>query len=246
MNLFWIKKFNKRILIISLVFLVAGFFIIRHQINPVQMEYKTVEVIQGDLVQSVLATGKLDALRKVDVGAQVSGQLQHLYVKVGDKVKKGQLLGMIDPQQEKNKIKEVAASLKELNAKRVEAKAEQKLALLTLHRQKNLAWLKLVSQQELDQAETDLAIKNAKIETIKAQINKTRISLDTAKLNLQYTSIFAPMGGEVVKITTLEGQTVIASQQAPNILTLADMSKMLVNVQVSEADIIHLKPGLKV
>ncbi len=69
--------------------------------------------------------------------------------------------------------------------------------------------------------------------------------LDTAKTNLDYTRIVAPMAGEVTQITTLQGQTVIAAQQAPNILTLADMSTMLVKAQVSEADVIHLKPGQK-
>ncbi|SQA96399.1 Macrolide-specific efflux protein macA precursor [Cedecea neteri] len=65
------------------------------------------------------------------------------------------------------------------------------------------------------------------------------------KRNLEFTRIVAPMAGEVTQITTLQGQTVIAAQQAPNILTLADLSTMLVKAQVSEADVIHLKPGQK-
>ncbi|ACQ67294.1 macrolide transporter subunit MacA [Candidatus Williamhamiltonella defendens] len=246
MNLIWLKKLNKKVIVIPLILLMSGFFVIRFQMKPAEIQYKTVSVTQGDIVQSVLATGKLDALRKVDVGAQVSGQLQHLYVKIGDKVKQGQLLGMIDPQKAKNQIKEVAAALEDLNAQSAQAEAEKKLTLLTLNRQKNLARLKLISPQDIDQTETDLAVRKAKIEMIKAQINRTRISLDTANLNLEYTKISAPMSGEVVQITTLEGQTVIATQQVPNILTLADMSTMLVNTQVSEADIIHLKPGLKI
>ncbi len=103
----------------------------------------------------------------------------------------------------------------------------------------------MVSRQDLDQAVTDLAVKNAKVGTIDAQINKAKASLDTAKINLDYTQISAPMDGDVVQITTLQGQTVIAAQQAPNILTLADMSTMLVQAQVSEADVINLKPGMK-
>lgn len=83
------------------------------------------------------------------------------------------------------------------------------------------------------------------IGTIDAQIKRNQASLDTAKTNLDYTRIVAPMAGEVTQITTLQGQTVIAAQQAPNILTLADMSTMLVKAQVSEADVIHLKPGQK-
>ncbi len=90
-----------------------------------------------------------------------------------------------------------------------------------------------------------MAVKQAQIGAIDAQIKRNQASLDTAKTNLDYTRIVAPMAGEVTQITTLQGQTVIAAQQAPNILTLADMSTMLVKAQVSEADVIHLQPGQK-
>ena len=86
----------------------------------------------------MLATGKLDALRKVDVGAQVSGQLKTLSVAIGDKVKKDQLLGVIDPEQAENQIKEVEATLMELRAQRQQAEAELKLARVTYSRQQRL------------------------------------------------------------------------------------------------------------
>lgn len=214
-------------------------------LNAPLPQYQTLVVRQGDLQQSVLATGKLDALRKVDVGAQVSGQLKTLRVNIGDKVQKDQLLGVIDPEQAENQIKEVDATLMELRAQLNQARAERKLAAVTLARQQQLAQRQLVSRQELDTAATDLAVKEAQIGTIDAQIQRNQATLDTAKANLDYTRIVAPMAGEVTEITTLQGQTVIAAQQAPNILTLADMSTMLVKAQVSEADIIHLKPGQK-
>jgi macrolide-specific efflux system membrane fusion protein len=114
---------------------------------------------------------------------------------------------------------------------------------VTLTRQQALAKTQAISKQDLDTATTELAVKQAQIGTIDAQIKRNQASLDTAKTNLDYTKIVAPMAGEVTQITTLQGQTVIAAQQAPNILTLADMSTMLVKAQVSEADVIHLKPG---
>ncbi len=88
---------------------------------------------------------------------------------------------MIDPQQAQNQIKEVEATLQDLNAQRIQAKAELHLATVTLGRQQNLAKLQVVSRQDLDQAVTDLAVKNAKVGTIDAQINKAKASLDTAK-----------------------------------------------------------------
>lgn len=90
------KKFKKRYLAIILILLVGGMVSWR-MINAPLPTYQTLIVRPGDLEQSVLATGKLDALRKVDVGAQVSGQLKTLLVSIGDNVKKDQLLGVIDP-----------------------------------------------------------------------------------------------------------------------------------------------------
>lgn len=133
----------------------------------------------------------------------------------------------------------------ELRAQLNQARAESKLAQVTLARQQQLAQRQLVPRQDLDTAATDLAVKQAQIGTIEAQIKRNQATLDTAKTNLDYTRILAPMAGEVTQITTLQGQTVIAAQQAPNILTLADLSTMLVKAQVSEADVIHLRPGQK-
>lgn len=237
-------KIKKRYLLLALAVLIAGIWLWR-ALNAPLPQYQTMIVRKGDLAQSVLATGKLDALRKVDVGAQVSGQLKTLSVSIGDKVKKDQLLGVIDPEQAENQIKEVEATLMELRAQRRQAAAELKLAEVTLARQRQLAQTQAISRQDLDTAVTELAVKEAQVGTIDAQIKRNQASLDTAKTNLDYTRITAPVSGEVTQITTLQGQTVIAAQQAPNILTLADLSTMLVKAQVSEADVIHLKPGQK-
>ena len=237
-------KIKKRYFLFAIILIVAVIALWR-TLNAPLPQYQTLIVRPGDLQQSVLATGKLDALRKVDVGAQVSGQLKTLSVAIGDKVKKDQLLGVIDPEQAQNQIKEVEATLMELRAQRLQAEAEWKLARVTLSRQQQLAKTQAVSQQDLDTAATEMAVKQAQIGAIDAQIKRNQASLDTAKTNIDYTRIVAPMAGEVTQITTLQGQTVIAAQQAPNILTLADMSTMLVKAQVSEADVIHLQPGQK-
>ena len=237
-------KFKKRY-VFAIAILVIVVIALWRTLNAPLPNYQTLIVRKGSLEQSVLATGKLDALRKVDVGAQVSGQLKTLSVNIGDKVTKDQLLGVIDPEQAENQIKEVEATLMELNAQRQQAEAEWRLASVTYSRQQQLAKTQAVSRQDLDTAATEMAVKKAQIGTIDAQIKRNQASLDTAKTNLDFTRIVAPMRGEVTQITTLQGQTVIAAQQAPNILTLADLSTMLVKAQVSEADVILLKPGQK-
>ncbi|CAI0763985.1 macrolide transporter subunit MacA [Serratia fonticola] len=241
----WLFKSKKRGLLVCAVLVVLAVVAYWHFSHPAPVEFKTVKVAKRDLEQSVLATGQLDAVRKVDVGAQVSGQLESLKVEIGDKVQKGQLLGIIDPEQAQNSIREGEATLQQLQAQLQQALAEQQLAAVTLQRNRELAKAQAVSRQDLDKFTTELAVKKAQVETTRAQIAKNQASLDTAKINLAYTRIEAPMDGDVVQITTLQGQTVIAAQQAPNILTLADMSSMMVKAQVSEADVIHLKPGLK-
>ncbi|CAI1661878.1 MULTISPECIES: macrolide transporter subunit MacA [Serratia] len=241
----WLFKSKKRGLLVCTVLVVLAVVAYWHFSHPAPVEFKTVKVAKRDLEQSVLATGQLDAVRKVDVGAQVSGQLESLKVEIGDKVQKGQLLGIIDPEQAQNSIREGEATLQQLQAQLQQALAEQQLAAVTLQRNRELAKVQAVSRQDLDKFTTELAVKKAQVETTRAQIAKNQASLDTAKINLAYTRIEAPMDGDVVQITTLQGQTVIAAQQAPNILTLADMSSMMVKAQVSEADVIHLKPGLK-
>ncbi|MFV8906797.1 macrolide transporter subunit MacA [Serratia fonticola] len=241
----WLFKSKKRGLLVCAVLVVLAVVTYWHFSHPAPVEFKTVKVAKRDLEQSVLATGQLDAVRKVDVGAQVSGQLESLKVEIGDKVQKGQLLGIIDPEQAQNSIREGEATLQQLQAQLQQALAEQQLAAVTLQRNRELAKVQAVSRQDLDKFTTELAVKKAQVETTRAQIAKNQASLDTAKINLAYTRIEAPMDGDVVQITTLQGQTVIAAQQAPNILTLADMSSMMVKAQVSEADVIHLKPGLK-
>lgn len=112
------RKTVKKRYVIALVIVIAGLITLWRILNAPVPTYQTLIVRPGDLQQSVLATGKLDALRKVDVGAQVSGQLKTLSVAIGDKVKKDQLLGVIDPEQAENQIKEVEATLMELRAQR--------------------------------------------------------------------------------------------------------------------------------
>ena len=237
-------KRKKLWLILGVVVVLAAFWLWR-QLNAPVPQYQTLIVRPGELSQSVLATGKLDAVRKVDVGAQVSGQLKTLSVSIGDKVKKDQLLGVIDPEQAENQIKEVNATLMELRAQRRQAEAERKLASVTLGRQQQLVKNNLVSRQDLDSAATELAVKEAQIGTIDAQIQRNQATLDTAKANLDYTRIVAPMAGEVTEITTLQGQTVIAAQQAPNILTLADMATMLVKARFQRRTLFILNRGKK-
>ena len=241
MAFFPLKKQGKVITLILIVAAITAYIFWPRESLPT---YHTENITRGELSKEVTATGKLDAVRKVDVGAQVSGQLQTLFVKEGDAVKKGDLLAIIDPKKAQNDVTESQETDNELRANLQQAKAELRLAQLTYQRQLKLIGTHAIAQDELDRTKTDVDVKKARIITFEAQIKKNQATLDTAKTNLQYTRITAPMDGVVTFIKTLEGQTVIAAQEAPTILTLADLDTMLVKAEVSEADVIYLKPDL--
>ena len=209
-------------------------------------QYLTASVERGDIENAVLATGVLEGIKQVDVGAQVSGQLKSLKVKVGDKVKKGQWLAEIDPLILQNTLRKAQVDEENLQAQRRATAAQLKQAKSVYERYKGLQSDESVSRQDFEDAESTFQVQQANLLSLDAQIKSAHIEIDTAKVNLAYTRINAPIDGDVVGIVTQEGQTVIASQLAPVLLKLADLDTMTVKAQVSEADVIHISPGQQV
>lgn len=236
---------KKRIITAGFLILViaGGFWFFTREDAPVK--YMTTQVQRGTLEKKVMATGKLDALQKVDVGAQVNGQLQTLNVKEGDVVKKGELLAVIDPVKAQNVVIEAEQTVNENRARLKQAQAEYVFAKATYERRLALSKTQVISKQDVDEARRNMDVQLAAIDTGKAQVARNQATLDSARNDLQYTNIRAPMDGVVTELKTLQGQTVIAMQQAPTILSLADLDTMLVNAEVSEADVVYLKTGQK-
>ncbi|MFT0173620.1 macrolide transporter subunit MacA [Paraburkholderia mimosarum] len=205
-------------------------------------QYLTAKVERGDLENTVLATGTLQAFKQVDVGAQVSGQLKSLKVKLGDKVEKEQWLAEIDPVISQNALRQTQADEQNLAAQRRATAARLAQAELVFQRQRQMLPHAATSKQDYEAAQAELDVQRATLISLDAQIRAARIQIETAQANLGYTRIVAPMDGEVVAIVTQEGQTVIAQQQAPVILKLADLDTMTVKAQVSEADVMRVHP----
>ncbi|HHL4084013.1 macrolide transporter subunit MacA [Burkholderia sola] len=206
-------------------------------------QYLSAPVTRGDLENAVLATGALQAFRQVDVGAQVSGQLKTLKVKLGDKVTKGQWLAEIDPVISENALRQARASEESLRAQQQSAAAQLTQAELAFRRQQAMLPDDATSRESFEAAKATLDVQRATLASLAAQIRSARIQIETAQANLGYTRIVAPIDGEVVAIVTQEGQTVIAQQQAPVILKLANLDTMTVKAQVSEADVIRVSAG---
>lgn len=239
-----LKIFRRRALIVWSIAIVALVILMYSWFSrPEKTEYMTVPVVMGDIEESVLASGQLEAFKQVDVGAQVSGQLKSLKVALGDSVKKGQLLAEIDPVLQQNALKEAEAALKEIQAQERAKQALRKQYQLALKRQQDMIGKGASSRADLENAEAQLATTEADLAALDAQTQRSRVQVDTARANLGYTQIEAPIDGRIISIVTQEGQTVVSAQQAPTILKMADLDTITVKAQISEADVIKVKPG---
>ena len=204
----------------------------------------TQKVVVGDVENSVSALGTLQPQNYVDVGTQVSGQLQTIKVEVGDKVEQGQLLAEIDPTVYLARVNADEAQLLNLQAQMQEKMAQRRLLESQLKRQKELLAARATSEDAYETAAALVQQVSAQIQALEAQIKQTQSTLSGDQANLRYTKIFAPMNGTVVSITARRGQTLNANQTAPIILRIADLDTMTVWTQVSEADVPKLKLGM--
>ena len=214
--------------------------------TPPKPDYVTAEAHLADMEDSVLASGTLEAVRQVSVGAQASGQLKSLKVQLGDEVKQGQLVAEIDDMTQQNDLRNAQAALATRKAERQAKQATLKQAELAYARQRQMLAKDASSREDFEQAEATLNVTRADIVALDAQIAQAEIEVDTARVNLGYTRISSPMTGKVVAIVTKEGQTVNSFQIAPTIIKVAQVDTMTVKAQISEADVTRVKPGQKV
>lgn len=208
--------------------------------NPVT----TAKVEKGTIEETVSAVGVLQPLEYVDVGTQVTGQLKTLHVAIGDRVKAKQLLAEIDPTLFIAAVNKTKATLQNLQAQLIEKVAQKRLAEQLNARNKQLFEAKAASAEVVEQSAAVEEQAKAQVDALRAQIKQIESQLAADKANLQYTKIYAPMSGTVVSLPARQGQTLVASQQAPIILRIADLSTMTVWAQTSEADVPKIKVGM--
>lgn len=203
-------------------------------------------VEQGTLEEIVTAQGKLEPKNYVDVGVQVSGQLEKIHVELGDTVEQGQLIAEIDPQIYEAQVEADQARLKTLNAQIAQQQAEIRLARQQHERNEKLVTKGAISQDAFDGTATALTVAEAQLDALNAQMEEAQSTLEGDQANLGYTKIYAPISGTVVVQDVREGQTLNASQSAPTVVQLANLEIMTVRAQVAEADVMRLKPDMPV
>ncbi|CNL11424.1 putative type I secretion protein [Yersinia aldovae] len=229
-------------LIVLLIIIGVGIALSLSQRTP-QAAPLTETLSRGDIEKNVMATGSLKPSLQVNVGAQVNGQLTKLYVKQGDRVKRGQLLAEIDPTLQQNALRKSEAELQSAQAQKQAAQALSRQYLLEFQRQKTLAREGSGIKSALEKAQAQYDSQLAQVRVNEAQIVQSQMALETAKANLGFTRIMAPIDGEVLGIVTKEGQTIVSSQTVPTILVLANVDTMTVHTRISETDILKVSVG---
>lgn len=249
-------------------------------------QYLTATVETGDIERSIMATGKIEAITRVDVGSDASGKLEMLAVDVGSEVKKGEIIAQIEQVNQQNAVSNASATLtqsqsalqaahSELASREAQAanaranlanrQAQAVKAQRHLERLTPLVEIDAISRQEYDDAHAALAAANAavasaysdirtadaaihsaraNVQSQHAAVQKSQTDVNSARSTLARTVITAPIDGTVISVSTKQGQTVIASQSAPTIVTLANLKRVRIKAQISEADVINLSAGL--
>lgn len=212
-----------------------------------QVKYETSDIERCTITQFVEASGTINPVNTVSVGSTVSGLIKEIYVDFNSQVKKGQILAQIDPATFEAAVQQNQAQINNAraNVQKLQAVADYDKQMYI--RYKNLYAKNFVAKSELDQMHSTYMSDLAQIRAAQAQINQYQASLRTAQTNLGYTKIIAPVDGTVISREIDLGQPVAASFQAPELFTIAqDLTKMQIEVNVSEADIGKVKEGQEV
>ncbi|HZK95179.1 MAG TPA: efflux RND transporter periplasmic adaptor subunit [Prolixibacteraceae bacterium] len=218
----------------AIVLVAIGFFVYKSFAGTEKtISFETAKIGKGTISNTVTATGTLEAIKTVEVGTQVSGVIEKIYVDFNSQVKKGQLLAQLDETPLLTQLEQSKASVDQSDA-------EVKYQKATYDRYKILAEKKLIAQSDFDLAEYNYNKAVATLNNVKSVYERSRI-------NLSYARIYSPIDGIIIERAVDEGQTVAASFSTPTLFTIAnDLTQMRVEAKVDEADIGKVRNGQRV
>jgi macrolide-specific efflux system membrane fusion protein len=201
---------------------------------------------RGPFEVTVATSGLIQPFEVVDVGAQVSGQLSTLHVKLGDRVEPGQLLAEIDDRLIKARIVQGEAALENLRAQISAKQAQLAYARTQQARTDTLSERNIASKAQAELAQSTAAVLAAEVRALEAQLAGQQAVLEGLRLDLSYTRITAPVDGVVTVLVAQRGQTLNANQQAPVILRISRDRPLILVARVPEADAERTRPGMPV
>jgi HlyD family secretion protein len=201
-------------------------------------------VARGDVVETVDATGTLQAVTTVQVGTQVSGTVKALHADFNSRVRRGQVIAELEPSLFDTQVEQARASLIRLEAEVRRAEVQLQDAQQKLRRARELASRHLIAESDLEAADVTARMAESALEGAQAQVLQARASLHQSEVNLGHTIITAPIDGVVISRNVDVGQTVAASMQAPTLYVIArDLRDMQVEASIAEADIGRVQAG---
>jgi len=213
---------------------------------PPPAKYVSSEVAVGDVIEKVQATGTVQPVLQVNIGAQVSGRVARVLVDFNSVVKKGDVLAEIDATVYGAQVSQQEASLAAQRAAVESARALANAARVNFERVTKLSAQGLASKAELDTARGQLEVEQARVLASQAQIGTVQAQLQQTQTNVRWTKIMSPVDGIVVTRTIDPGATVVASFQTPTLFVIAqDLRRMRVLADVDEADVGKLKEGME-
>lgn len=235
------KKLLLTALIIGLA--VVGATAFRNRSRDVA-DFVTKRLEKGAIVETVTATGTITPISNIDVGTQVSGRIQEIFVDYNSQVQKGQLLALIDPSSFESNVAKEKANLEVAKAQVLVAKASRDYYKKHLERITKLNKQSYSADKELDEAQKDYDTSVAQMALYQAQVEQAQAALDYNLIQLGYTKIISPVDGMIVSKNIEAGQTVAASFETPTLFNVAeDLTKMKIEASVVEADIAKVKEG---
>jgi HlyD family secretion protein len=222
----------------------SGVFLWKRASTTPPVTFRTARVDRGSVEATVTATGAINAVVTVQVGSLVSGTIAKLGADFNSEVKEGQVIAQIDPTRLKAAVAQAEAALKSAEAALVHADVAMREAKIELDRAKPLFEQKVIGGADWDAARSKYDQSTADRASADAQVAQARASLGVARVDLEHTTIKAPIAGTVLQRSVDVGQTVAASLQAPVLFTIAqDLSRMEVHAAVDEADVGKLHEG---
>jgi HlyD family secretion protein len=222
---------------------IVGFSVTKDQRNRVVVQ--TQKAARADLLSTVTASGEVKPKRFVNISANVSGRITHLYVVEGQTVAKGKVLARIDSTRYEAGTRQSEAAMQAARSELDRAQADLAVTKLAYDRSKQMHAEKLISDQAYDQAQAELKMKEAAVASQRRRIAQTEAVLDSDQDDLSKTTVVAPMDGIVTSLTKEEGEVVIGAQsfQPTVIMTVADLSVMEAELLVDETDIRNVRLG---
>lgn len=234
---------NKKLLLVLLGLLLLCWIVAKMFFAQPEPKYITALAQRGNIERSVLASGIVKPQRLVAVGARATGRILTLHAVPGKMVQQGQLLAQIDPTTQENELKNAQAILNNYQAKLAQQEVQLKFNQEKLDRAKTLLKSNAIMLSSYSETKAQMQMSQAEIRALKAQITQAEIGVQTAKVDLDYTKIKAPISGTVLAALVQEGQNINSVQSVPTIVILGDVSRMRIYAQISEADITRVKVG---